>query len=98
MALKETVQNILLRFPVRYTVELFERASSSHHLEVMQAPDPGLYHAWSSKSCKEIKSTWKREVCAGLQVAGSVKKADLAEYIGELLGTKNPFEMGERIT
>ena len=79
-------------------MELFERVSSSHHLEVMQAPDPGLYHVWSSKSCKEIKSSSKREVCAGLQVTGNVQKADLAEYVGELLGMKDPFEMGERIT
>ena len=80
-------------------MELFERASSSRHLEVMQAPDPGLYHIWSTKTCKAIKSSSKREMCAGMQVAGSkVQKADLAEYVGEVLGTKDPFEMGERIT
>lgn len=79
-------------------MELFERISSSRHLEVMHAPDPGLYHTWSPKTCKEIKSTSKREMCAGLQAAGSVQKADLAEYVGEMLGIKDPFEMGKRIT
>jgi hypothetical protein len=79
-------------------VELFERASSSHHLEVMQAPDPGLYHTWSPKRCRDVKSMAKREVCTRLQAAaGSVQNADLAEYIGDMLGMKDPFEMGWRI-
>ena len=82
----------------RYTVELFERLSSSRHLEVMHAPDPGLYHMWTSKKCKDIKSPSKREVCTGLQAAGSVQNADLAEYVGEMLGIEEPFEMGKRIT
>ena len=80
-------------------MELFERVSSSGHLEVMQAPDPGLYHTWTTKKCKDIKSSSRRELCAGLQAAaGSVQNADLAEYIGEMLGMKDPFEMGQRIT
>ena len=79
----------------KYTVELFERASSNGHLEVMQAPDPGLYHLWSSKSCHELRSATKRDICK--QLSAGVEKADLAEYVGELLSIKRPFEMGERI-
>ena len=82
----------------KYTVELFERASSSHQLEVMQSPDPGLYHLWSSKTCKELKSSARRDICAQLQGAGRVERPDAAEYLAELLSIRKPFEMGERIT
>lgn len=82
----------------RYTVELFERASSSHQLEVMQAPDPGLYHLWSVKSCRELRSSAKKEICSRLLGPGRVERPDVAEYIGEMLTVKNPFDMGETIT
>ena len=82
----------------RYTVELFERVSSSQHLEVMHAPDPGLYHMWSTKNCREIKSLARRKMCTELKVTGSVQRADMAEYVGEMLTIKQPFEMGDRIT
>ena len=79
----------------RYTVELFERASSSHQLEVMLAPDPGLYHMWSAKSCSELRSSSKRDLCS--RMGQEVERPDAAEYEGEMMALKNQFQMGERI-
>lgn len=82
----------------KYTVELFERASASRELEVMQAPDPGLYHLWNLKGCRELRSS-RRGLCTRLSQAGvgGVEKPDVAEYVGEMMSIKNPFKMGERI-
>ena len=71
----------------QYSVQLFERAIKSH-LDVMQAPDPNLFHVWSSKICGQL-STNRRDICRQMQNnAGSFDQTELTEYLAELANKK----------
>lgn len=66
-----------------YTIELF-RAVVSSHLDVMQAPEPGLFKVWGGKKCWKVSSAKRRKICSGLQRKAEFEQTDLAEYLGEL--------------
>ena len=72
----------------KHSVELFERVSASA-LEVMQAPEPDLYHLWRGRTCRELKSNSLREGCQRLKQVGLVDQAELSEYLGQLNNLKN---------
>lgn len=70
-----------------YSVELFERAAKSH-LDVMQAPDPSLFHIWSSKTCGQLSAN-RRDTCRQMRNnGGSFDQTDLTDYISELANRK----------
>ena len=70
-----------------YSVELFERATKSH-LDVMQAPDPSLFHVWSSKTCGQL-TTNRRDICRQMRNnAGSFDQTELTDYLAELANKK----------
>lgn len=67
----------------KFSVTLFERLSKSH-LEVVQAPDPGLFHLWSTRTCKGMTSHSRRKVCEGLRFRRYRDYADMADYVSDM--------------
>lgn len=71
----------------KYSVELFE-AIAGGYLDVMQAPDPGLFRTWTNKSCKDL-STKRMKICLDLKRPGSFEQPEMANYLGEMQNTKD---------
>ena len=65
-----------------YSVDLFERFSASR-IEVLQAPDPALFHKWSLATCGDLKSS-RAQMCKGLAKAASFDQAELTDFLMEL--------------
>lgn len=71
-----------------YSEDLFQRLIRSK-LQVFQAPDPGLYQFWSSRTCDSLHSKFRREVCLSLQQRPSLfPQAELTEYLTEQAKSK----------
>lgn len=76
----------------KYSVELFERVSKSH-TEVIQAPDPGLFHLWSAQVCEGLKNPVRRKVCEGLKFHGIHEHVEMANYASELMLESNSLNL-----
>lgn len=69
-----------------FSVEIFE-AIARGHVDIMQAPDPGLFRIWTNKNCKDLN--WKRKtICLELKRARYFEQPEMADYLGELQNTK----------
>ena len=69
-----------------YSVQLFE-ALSAGHVDIMQAPDPGLFKNWSDKKCNDLNLT-KKNVCLALKRAGTFEQVTRIDYLEELLNSE----------
>ena len=68
----------------RFSSDFFQRVSRSH-LEVFQAPDPGLVQYWSPRTCSNIVSAWRRQACKALQLRpAQFSPVEQVEYLTEL--------------
>lgn len=69
----------------KYPADFFEAVRGSH-LDIMQAPEPGLFRAWGEgQGCRSLTSAKRQSICAELKRgAGQFERAELAEYLGEL--------------
>ena len=66
-----------------YSEDLFQRLIRSK-VQVFQAPDPGLYQFWSSRTCDSLHTKFRRDVCLSLQQRLSLfPQTELTEYLTE---------------
>ena len=57
------------------------------HLNIMQAPDPGLFRTWTNKNCKDLNLK-RKTICLELKRAGYFEQPEVANYLGELQNIK----------
>ena len=68
----------------KYSVDFFERVLGSP-LDVMQAPEPGLFQVWTQRQCKDLGSSRRRQICREMRSKlGQIQQVELADYLGEL--------------
>lgn len=71
----------------KYSVNFFEKVAGST-LDIMRAPEPGLFKPWGQKQCKSLASSRRRYACREMRARlGQLSQVELADYLGEL-GTK----------
>ncbi len=67
----------------KYSIDLYNTVLSSH-LDLMQAPDPGLFRTWSRKDCRSLSSAKRRSICSEMRRSGGLQWTELANYLGEM--------------
>lgn len=72
----------------KYSVEFLE-AVMARNLDVMQAPDPGLFRVWEKKSCSALISPRRRKICYELKRKSSFDQVELTNYMAELSSQKD---------
>ncbi len=70
-----------------HSLHLFKAISRSH-LDIMQAPEPGLFRIWTTKRCRSLKPD-KMKACLSLKRAGLFEQSEKADYLGELKEMKS---------
>ena len=74
----------------RYSIDLFEAVRKSG-LDLMQAPEPGLFRLWGGLGCSSLDSAKRQNVCVQMKRAGQFEHPELVEYLGEMAARKNDF-------
>lgn len=74
----------------RYSAELVE-ALAANSLDVMQAPEPGLFKVWGGSGCRGLSSVKRRSICADMRRGGQYDQTELADYLAEFAGKKDDF-------
>ena len=72
----------------QHSLQLFQAISKSH-LNVMQAPEPGLFRTWTTKKCRDLKKQGDMKTCLDMKRAGLFEQPERASYLGELKSVKN---------
>ncbi len=68
----------------KYSVDFFEKVLASS-LDIMQAPEPGLFKVWGPKQCKSLASSRRRHNCREMRAKlGKIQQVELADFLGEL--------------
>lgn len=65
-----------------FSVDLF-KAIIRANLDILQAPDPGLFRTWTKKNCRDLN--FKRtKICLKLKRAGSFEQPEMVNALDEL--------------
>lgn len=71
--------------------ELFESVSASH-LDVMQAPEPGLFWTWGvERPCHNLTMEHQKDICLEMKKGRAHEQGELAQYLEGLESRKDSF-------
>ena len=66
---------------VKFSVDFFERLIRSN-LQIFQSPDPSLYRMWPTRTCENLDSPTKKNVCLELmKISKEFPQTELTEYL-----------------